>query len=173
MKTVLTIAGSDCSGGAGIQGDIKTIAAYGLYSESVITALTAQNTLGVAAVMQVPPEFLKKQLECVFEDIFPDAVKIGMIPEKAQMQVIEEILKKYKVKNIVMDTVMISTSGHHLMDPSATSYYQKRLLPLADVMTPNIPEAEWLLKRKIKTREEKVAAALDFEVQYNSAILLK
>lgn len=173
MKTVLTIAGSDCSGGAGIQADLKTIAAFGLYGESAITALTAQNTMGVADVMPVPPEFLKKQLDCIFTDIAPDAVKLGMIPGVEQMKVIRDSLITYKPDHVVMDTVLVSTSGRNLMEPDAVSFYQEQLLPLADIFTPNLPEAELLLKRKIKTREERVAAAGAFALQYHGTILLK
>lgn len=173
MKAVLTIAGSDCSGGAGIQADLKTIAAFGLYGESVITALTAQNTMGVADVMPVPPEFLQKQLDCVFTDIVPDAVKLGMIPDVEQMKVIKDCLIKYRPCHVVMDTVLVSTSGRNLMEPDAVSFYQQQLLPLADIFTPNLPEAELILKRKIKSTEERVAAAGDFALQYHRTILLK
>lgn len=173
MKAVLTIAGSDCSGGAGIQADLKTIAAFGLYGESVITALTAQNTMGVADVMPVPPQFLQKQLDCVFTDIVPDAVKLGMIPGVGQMKVIRDCLIKYRPRHVVMDTVLVSTSGKNLMEPDAVSFYQQHLLPLADIFTPNLPEAELLLKRKIKSREERVAAAGVFALQYHGTILLK
>ena len=131
MKTVLTIAGSDCSGGAGIQADLKTIAAHGLYGESAVTALTAQNTLGVAEVVPVSPDFLEKQLECIFTDIVPDAVKIGMVTGIGQMEAIKHCLLRYHAKNIVMDTVMVSTSGKNLMEPEALEYYKEELLPLA------------------------------------------
>ncbi|MCI8482991.1 MAG: bifunctional hydroxymethylpyrimidine kinase/phosphomethylpyrimidine kinase [Lachnospiraceae bacterium] len=173
MKTVLTIAGSDCSGGAGIQADLKTIAAHGLYGESVITALTAQNTLGVAEVVPVSPDFLERQLECVFTDIPPDAVKIGMIPGREQMRVIRDILKKYQAEHIVMDTVMVSTSGKTLMEPEALTYYKQELLPLAEIYTPNLPEAELLLKTTIKTKEERVAAGKEFGLQYKGSVYLK
>lgn len=173
MKTVLTIAGSDCSGGAGIQADLKTITSWGLYGESVVTALTAQNTMGVADVLPIPPEFLEKQLECVFTDIVPDAVKIGMITGIAQMQVIRECLLKYQAQHVVIDTVMVSTSGRHLMEPDAYDYYKKNILPLTEVYTPNLPEAEVLLKTTIKTRKERVAAAREFALQYKGTIFLK
>lgn len=173
MKAVLTIAGSDSSGGAGIQADLKTITVHGLYGESAITALTAQNTMGVADVMPVPPEFLEKQLECVFTDIVPNAVKIGMIPGLGQMKVLLSILRKYQPENIVMDTVMVSTSGRNLMDPQAVLFYQQHLLPLADIYTPNIPEAELLLKKSIKNRKERAEAAKEFTRQYPGAILIK
>lgn len=173
MKTVLTIAGSDCSGGAGIQADLKTIAALGLYGESVITALTAQNTMGVADILPISPDFLKKQLECVFTDIVPDAVKVGMITGVEQMQVIRDCLVKYQAHHVVMDTVMVSTSGKYLMQPEALAYYQRELLPIAEIYTPNLPEAELLLKTTIKTREERVAAAREFALQYRGIIYLK
>lgn len=173
MKTVLTIAGSDCSGGAGIQADLKTIAAHGLYGESVITALTAQNTMGVVEVVPVSPDFLEKQLECVFNDIVPDAVKIGMIPDTGQMEVIRNCLLRHEAGPVVMDTVMVSTSGKKLMEPEALSYYKEELLPLADLYTPNLPEAELLLKTTIKTREERVAAVREFALQYKGIVYLK
>lgn len=173
MKTVLTIAGSDCSGGAGIQADLKTIAAYGLYGESVITALTAQNTMGVAEIFPISPIFLEKQLECVFTDIVPDAVKIGMIAGIEQMEVIKRCLEKYKAKHVVMDTVLSSTSGRHFMELEALNYYKKELLPLAEIYTPNIPEAEILLKTTIKTKEERVAAVREFALQYKGIVYLK
>ncbi len=173
MKTVLTIAGSDCSGGAGIQADLKTIAAHGLYGESVITALTAQNTMGVAEIVPVSPDFLEKQLECVFTDIVPDAVKLGMIPGISQMKVIKKSLERWQARHVVMDTVMISTSGRNLMEPKALSYFQKELLPLAEIYTPNLPEAGAMLKTTIKTREERVAAAREFALQYKGALYLK
>ncbi len=173
MKAVLTIAGSDCSGGAGIQADLKTIAAHGLYGESVITALTAQNTIGVAEILPVPPDFLEKQLECVFTDIIPDAVKIGMVTGTQQMEVIKNCLLRHHPSHVVMDTVMVSTSGKHLMEPEAISYYQEELLPLADFFTPNLPETEMLLKRTIKTKEERVAAAREFALQYKGIVYIK
>ncbi len=173
MRTALTIAGSDCSGGAGIQADLKTIAAHGLYGESVITALTAQNTFGVAEVFPVPLDFLEKQLACVFEDIAPDAVKIGMIPGAGQMEVVKRCLEKYHARHIVIDTVMVSTSGRALMDPEALGYFKEELLPLAEVFTPNLPEAELLLGRPIKEKEERVAAAGELALQYGGSVYLK
>ncbi|MEY8237042.1 bifunctional hydroxymethylpyrimidine kinase/phosphomethylpyrimidine kinase [Lachnospiraceae bacterium 66-29] len=173
MKTVLTIAGSDCSGGAGIQADLKTITAFGLYGESVITALTAQNTMGVTDILPIPPDFLKKQLESVFTDIVPDAVKLGMITGVEQMEVIRDCLIKYQAKHVVIDTVMVSTSGKNLMQPEAFDFYRQKLLPLAQLYTPNLPEAEMLLKRTIKTREERVAAVREFALQYKGMIYLK
>lgn len=173
MKAVLSIAGSDCSGGAGIQADLKTIAAHGLYGETAVTALTAQNTMGVSEVLPIAPDFLEKQLESIFTDIVPDAVKIGMIPGVEQMRVISRILKKYQARHVVIDTVMVSTSGKNLMAPEAVEYYKKELLSLAEIYTPNIPEAELLLKRTIKTREERVAAVREFALQYKGIVYLK
>ena len=173
MKTVLTIAGSDCSGGAGIQADLKTITAFGLYGESVITALTAQNTMGVTDILPIPPDFLKKQLQSVFTDIVPDAVKLGMITGVEQMEVIRDCLVKYQAKHIVMDTVMVSTSSKNLMQPEAVDFYRQELLPLAQLYTPNLPEAEMLLKRTIKTKEERVAAVREFALQYKGMVYLK
>lgn len=173
MKTVLTIAGSDCSGGAGIQADLKTIASLGLYGESAVTALTAQNTMGVTDLLPVSPDFLQEQLECVFTDIVPDAVKIGMITGIGQMRAIRDCLVKYKARHVVVDTVMVSTSGRQLMEPGALAYYQKEILPLAEIYTPNLPEAELLLKTTIKTREERVAAVREFALQYKGIVFLK
>ncbi len=151
MKTVLTIAGSDSSGGAGIQADIKTIMANGCYAMSAVTALTAQNTMGVTGIEETTPEFLKMQLEAVFTDIFPDAVKIGMVSSEALIRVIAETLTKYDAKHIVVDTVMVSTSGHRLIDETAIGALKKYLLPLAEVITPNIPETEVLSDRKVES----------------------
>ena len=173
MKAVLTIAGSDCSGGAGIQADLKTITSLGLYGETVITALTAQNTMGVADICPVSPDLLRKQLESVFTDIVPDAVKVGMVTGVAQMQVIRDCLVKYRASQVVMDTVMVSTSGRYLMEPEAVGYYRENLLPLATICTPNLPEAELLLKTTIKTKEERVAAAREFALQYKGIVYLK
>lgn len=173
MRTVLTIAGSDCSGGAGIQADLKTITVHGLYGESVITALTAQNTMGVSDVMPVPPIFLEKQLESVFSDIVPDAVKVGMICNAEQIEVIVSCLKKYRPKHIVIDTVMVSTSGRNLMEPEAITTYREKLLPYGEIYTPNIPETELLTGQKIKTKEERLIAAKLLSEQYPGAVLIK
>lgn len=173
MRTVLTIAGSDCSGGAGIQADLKTTTALGLYGESAITALTAQNTMGVAEIVPVSPVFLKKQLECIFTDIVPDAVKVGMVPGAEQMQVIRDCLVKYQAKHVVIDTVMVSTSGRHLMEPEARQFYCRNLLPLAELYTPNLPEAEMLLQRTCKSKEERVAAVRELALQYKGTVYLK
>ena len=159
MKTALTIAGSDCSGGAGIQADIKTMTMNGVYAMSVITALTAQNTMGVTGIMEVSPEFLRKQLDAVFTDIFPNAVKIGMVSSPALIEIIAERLTFYKAKNIVVDPVMVATSGAKLITDDAIDILVKKLMPLATVVTPNIPEGEILSGMKITSRDDMEKAA--------------
>ncbi len=159
MHTALTIAGSDCSGGAGIQADIKTMTMNGVYAMSVITALTAQNTTGVTGIMEVSPDFLKMQIDAVFTDIFPDAVKIGMVSSPALIEVIAERLTFYKAKNIVVDPVMVATSGAKLITDDAIDVLIKKLMPLATVITPNIPEGEILSGMKITCREDMEKAA--------------
>ena len=144
MKTALTIAGSDSSGGAGIQADIKTMMANGVYAMSVITALTAQNTTGVTAILNVTPEFLAQELDAVFTDIYPDAVKIGMVSESELIRTIAARLKQYGAKNIVVDPVMVATSGAKLICDEAVDIRRTELFPLASVLTPNIPEQEVL-----------------------------
>lgn len=173
MKTVLTIAGSDCSGGAGIQADIKTICMNGGYAMSVITALTAQNTTGVSAIYEVTPEFLEAQLTAVFEDIFPDAVKIGMVSDEKLIKVIADCLQKYKPRNIVLDPVMVATSGAKLIKDKAITTLTKYLMPLATVITPNIPEAEILSDMKIESKEDMEKAAKIVSEKYSCAVLLK
>lgn len=173
MKTVLTIAGSDCSGGAGVQADIKTITAHKLYAMSAITALTAQNTTGVYGIMDVTEEFLEKELVCIFDDIFPDAVKIGMVSAARLIKVIAAQLKKYKAKNIVVDPVMISTSGSRLLAKEAEQYLIEHLLPLATVITPNIPEAEVLSGIKIENTEHMIRAAEIISKKCNVTVLVK
>ena len=173
MKKVLTIAGSDCSGGAGIQADIKTMTVNGVYAMSVITALTAQNTTGVFDVLEVSGEFLKKQLDAVFEDIFPDAVKIGMLASTELIEVISERLKYYGVKNIVVDPVMVATSGSKLMKTEALSSLTKKLLPIADLVTPNIPEGEVLSGISIKNKEDMLKASKIIGDLYDCSVLLK
>lgn len=173
MKKVLTIAGSDCSGGAGIQADLKTISAFGIYGMSVITALTAQNTLGVNGVCTTDKEFTRLQIRSVFEDIFPDAVKIGMLSDSGNIQVIKEELERFKAKNIVLDTVMVSTSGHPLMDKDAKEVLIKELLPVADIITPNTAEAEALSRVAINEREDMVKAAKVISGMTDAAVLIK
>ncbi len=172
-KPVLTIAGSDSSGGAGIQADIKTMLANGVYAMSAVTALTAQNTLGVDGIMDATPEILEKQLVCIFSDIFPEAVKIGMVSDKVLIHVIADHLKKYKAKNIVVDPVMVSTSGARLLKEDAVRALREELLPLALLITPNIPEAEILSGERIRGREEMERIAKLLGERYRTAVLLK
>ena len=173
MKAVLTIAGSDCSGGAGIQADLKTMLANGVYGMSAITALTAQNTTGVSAIMNVTPEFLGQQLDSIFTDIFPDAVKIGMVSDKELIRMIAVKLRQYKPKNIVIDPVMVATSGARLIAEDAVAVLKQELFPLADVLTPNIPEAEVLLGSSIETAEDMEKAAEEISRKYACAVLCK
>ncbi|WP_434311269.1 bifunctional hydroxymethylpyrimidine kinase/phosphomethylpyrimidine kinase [Hominifimenecus sp. rT4P-3] len=173
MKKVLTIAGSDCSGGAGIQADLKTMAAHGMYGMSVITALTAQNTTGVYGIQEATPEFVAQQLDCIFSDIVPDAVKIGMVSNTALIHVIADKLEQYQAKNIVVDPVMVSTSGSRLLAEDAANCLIHRFLPLATVITPNIPEAEVLAARKIQTPEDMAEAAEQIGRNTGSAVLVK
>lgn len=173
MPKALTIAGSDSSGGAGIQADIKTMTANGVYAASVITALTAQNTTGVRDILNSTAEFLENQLDCVFEDIFPDAVKIGMVSSSELIEVIARKLKEHKAKNIVVDPVMVATSGARLLEEQAEDTLVKKLIPLATLVTPNIPEAEILSNMSIKTEEDMITAAKQIGDNYNAAVLLK
>ncbi len=173
MKTALTIAGSDSCGGAGIQADLKTMTMNGVYGMSAITALTAQNTTGVTAIAEVTPEFLKQQLAAVFEDIVPNAVKIGMVSSPELIRVIAECLRQYQATNIVVDPVMVATSGASLIQTEAIAVLVNELLPLATLVTPNIPEAEALTGRTIQTPEDMIAAAKQIETAYGCAVLLK
>lgn len=172
-KAVLTIAGSDCSGGAGIQADLKTMTMNGVYAMSVITALTAQNTLGVTGILDVGVDFLKKQLDAVFTDIYPEAVKIGMLSSKDLILTISSSLKEYKAKNIVVDPVMVSTSGSKLIADEAIETMCEELFPLATVITSNIPEAEILSGMKIKSSEDMIEAAKKINERYGCAVLCK
>ena len=173
MKTALTIAGSDSSGGAGIQADIKAMTMLGVYAMSAITALTAQNTTGVTAVLEVPPKFLKQQLDAVFEDIPPDAVKIGMVSSAELIKTISERLQFYGAKNIVVDPVMVATSGAKLIDDNAVATLKKYLFPLATLITPNIPEAEKLSDIKINSAADMEKAAKIIFESYGCAVLCK
>lgn len=173
MKTALTIAGSDCSGGAGIQADIKTMTLNGVYAMSAICALTAQNTTGVSGISAVEPSFLRQQIDAVFTDIFPDAVKIGMVSSSGLIDVIAERLKYYKAKNIVVDPVMVATSGAKLIDDDALSALTRQLFPIAAVVTPNIPEAQILAKISIRTKHDMERAAQLIYEAYGCAVLLK
>lgn len=172
MKTVLTIAGSDCSGGAGIQADLKTVAALGLYGMSVITALTAQNTTGVYGIMDASPEFVEQQLDCVFEDIPPDAVKIGMVSSPDIIHAIARKLRQYNPKAIVTDPVMVSTSGSRLLRPEAEQALVEELFPGA-VVTPNLFEAQVLAEMEIRTKEDMLTAAQKIMQTGCKAVLLK
>lgn len=173
MKKVLTIAGSDCSGGAGIQADLKTITIHKTYAMSVITALTAQNTLGVQGVLDVTPEFVGAQLDSIYNDIIPDSVKIGMVSNKDIIKTISEKLTQYKAKNIVLDPVMISTSGSKLLNDDAIDMLINTLMPLADIITPNIPEGECLCGFAIKNKEDMLEAAKKISTFFKGTILLK
>ena len=173
MNTALTIAGSDSSGGAGIQADIKTMTANGVYAMSAITALTAQNTTGVTGIMEVTPEFLSLQLEAIFTDIYPDAVKTGMVSSGELIKTISSTLKKYNAKNIVVDPVMVATSGAKLISDEAIEILKAELLPIATVITPNIPEAEVLSGMTIKNEEDMIKAAKAIYEKFNCNVLLK
>ena len=173
MKTALTIAGSDSGGGAGIQADIKTMTAHGVYAMSAITALTAQNTMGIEQISGESPDFLKAQLDCIFTDIDPDAVKVGMVSDASLIRVIAAALKKYQAKNIVLDPVMASTSGSSLMKEDALQVFSEELMPLATVITPNIPEAQILSGLEIQCESDMEKAAGQMGRQYGCSILLK
>lgn len=173
MNTVLTIAGSDCSGGAGIQADLKTMSAHNVYGMSAITALTAQNTTGVYGVLDAGAQFVAQQLDCIFTDIVPDAVKIGMVSSREIIDVIVSKLTQYGAKNIVVDPVMVSTSGDKLMHDNAMQAIVTKLLPIATIITPNIPEAEAICNMKITNPVDMLQAAQRISTQISGAILLK
>lgn len=173
MKTVLTIAGSDSSGGAGIQADIKTMIMNGVYAMSAITALTAQNTTGVYGIQEASPEFIDSQLDCIFTDIFPDAVKIGMLSSSEIMRHVAARLRQYQARHIVLDPVMVSTSGHRLMNADAEETLQKELFPLAELITPNIPEAEALTGMRITDATSMEKAAQTLYEKFHVSVLLK
>ena len=173
MKTALTIAGSDCSGGAGVQADLKTMTMNGVYAMSVITALTAQNTTGVRAIQESTPDFLKQQIDAVFEDIYPDAVKIGMVASGELVRVIVDRLRYYNAKNVVIDPVMVATSGSALMKNGAVQTLVEKLLPISTLVTPNIPEAQVLYGLNIKNKEDMMNAAKQIGDNYHCAVLLK
>ena len=173
MRTALTIAGSDSSGGAGIQADIKAMTMNGVFAMSAITALTAQNTLGVTDILEATPEFLTEELDAVFTDIFPDAVKIGMVSSAPLIEVIAERLSFYKARHIVVDPVMVATSGSALLRDDAVGALESRLLPLAEVVTPNIPEAEILSGMEIRSPEDMEKAARAISERFGCAVLCK
>lgn len=173
MRTALSIAGSDSCGGAGIQADIKTMTMNGVYAMSAVTALTAQNTTGVRGIQESSPEFLKEQIDAVFEDIFPDAVKIGMVSSAELIKVIADRLRHYKARKIVVDPVMVSTSGSKLMKTDAVSTLTHELLPLATLVTPNIFEAEILSEMSVSDKDDMITAAKRISKTYGCAVLLK
>ncbi len=173
MKTALSIAGTDPSGGAGIQADLKTMTMNGVFAMSAVTALVAQNTTGVRSIVEVAPDFLAQQIDAVFEDIPPDAVKVGMVASRGLIETIAERLGSYGAGNIVVDPVMVATSGDRLIDPEAVDALKRRLLPLAAVATPNIPEAEILSGMAIRDREDIEAAAKRIGDEFGCAVLLK
>lgn len=173
MHTALTIAGSDSSGGAGVQADLKTMLANGVFGESVITALTAQNTMGVDAVMNVPADFIEAQMKAVFTDIFPDAVKIGMTSSVDTIEAIAAGLVKYKAKNIVLDPVMVATSGSRLLEENAANTLMDKLFPLADIITPNIPELEVISGRQIESTDDIIEASKAVYDKYGCPVLSK
>lgn len=173
LKTALTIAGSDCSGGAGIQADLKTMIMNGVYGMSAVTALTAQNTTGVRAIQEVTPDFLEKQLDAIFEDIYPDAVKIGMVSSGELIRVIADRLRYHHANNVVVDPVMVATSGSALIKNDAVQTLIKELLPIAVLVTPNIPEAEVLSGMAVETKEDMLIAAKKIGDANHCAVLLK
>lgn len=173
MRTALSIAGSDSSGGAGIQADIKTMTANGVYAMSAITALTAQNTTGVTSIMEATPQFLAEELDCIFTDIYPDAIKTGMVASTDLIEVIADKLTAYEAKNIVVDPVMVATSGARLISEDAISTLKSKLLPLAKVITPNIPEAEVLSEMQIKSEADMEKAAEIICDRLGCSVLLK
>ena len=173
MKTALTIAGTDPSGGAGIQADIKTMTANGVFALTAVTALVAQNTTGVKSIQESAPDFLAEQLDCVFTDIFPDAVKTGMVASVPLIEVIADKLTEYGARNVVVDPVMVATSGDRLISEDALETLKRRLLPLAAVLTPNVPEAEILSGVKIETPEDMAHAARLIGETYGCAVLCK
>ena len=173
MKSVLTIAGSDSIGGAGIQADIKSITCNGCYAMTAITAMTAQNTLGVKSIQESSPEFLEDQIDAIFADIVPDAVKIGMVSNRKLIEIISRKLKEYGAKNIVLDPVMVATSGAKLISEDAIEILKENLIPLATLITPNIPESEILSGMKIETEEQMVYAAKHISEKFKTAVLVK
>lgn len=173
MRTVLSIAGSDSSGGAGIQADIKTMTMNGVYAMTAITVLTAQNTTGVTGILNVTPNFLAKEMDAIFTDIRPDAIKIGMVSDEALIKVIAQKLKEYKAQHIVLDPVMVATSGATLIRDDAINVLISELIPLAEVITPNISEAEQLAGMIISSAEDMVEGAKKIADRYSCAVLLK
>ena len=172
-KRVLTIAGSDSGGGAGIQADIKAISAMGCYAASAITAVTVQNTIGVQAVHPVPLDILEGQIDAVLSDIGADAVKIGMLHSAEVVDLVVRMIEKYRIHNLVLDPVMVSTSGHRLIEESAIEVIKEKLMPLVKVLTPNVPEAEILIGRKISGEEDFPEVAKELAEKYGISVFLK
>ena len=173
MKIALTIAGSDCSGGAGIQADLKTFLSNGVFGMSAITAMTAQNISGVRSVMNSTAQFLCDQLDAIFEEFFPDAIKIGMVSSAQLIEVIAAKLKFYGAKNIVVDPVMIATSGARLIDEDAVKTLEEKIFPLAKILTPNLPELEKISDEKISSPQDMENAAKKIFARYGCAVLAK
>lgn len=173
MNTMLTIAGSDSIGGAGIQADLKTALACGVYSMSVITSVTAQNTVGVQGIFDLPSEYVSKQLDSVLTDILPDAVKVGMVSTSETIETIADRLQYYHANQVVCDTVMVSTSGRKLLCDNAVDSLKNILMPLATIVTPNIPEAEVLSGTKITSKDGMVTSAKKIAQYYHGSILIK
>ena len=170
---VLTIAGSDSGGGAGIQADIKAISAMGCYAASAITAVTVQNTIGVQAVHPIPLDILEGQIDAVLSDIGADAVKIGMLHSAEVVDLVARMIEKYEIRNLVLDPVMVSTSGHRLIEETAIDVIREKLMPLARVLTPNVPEAEILIGRKISSEEDFPEVAKELADKYGISVFLK
>ena len=173
MKTCLTIAGSDSIGGAGIQADIKTMTALGVYGMTAIAALTAQNTTGVKSIIEVTKEFLGEQLDMIINDIFPDAVKTGCISSPILIKEVVDKIKQYKLKNIVVDPVIYSKSGVKLIKDEAVVIMKKELLPLSDLITPNILELEIISDTKIKGIDDMISASKKIFEEFGCAVLCK
>lgn len=173
MKKVLTVAGSDCSGGAGVQADLKTFASHGVYGMSVIVSVVAENTCRVIDIQDITPDMIKKQMDAVFEDITPDAVKVGMLSGRECMEAVAEKLDNYKPENVVIDPVMIAKGGHALMKEDALEFFIKRLIPLAGMLTPNIPEAEAITGMEITTSEDMKKAAVSIYRMGAGSVLIK
>ena len=173
MKTVLSIAGTDPTGGAGIQADLKTIEAHGLFGMAAITVVIAQNTTGVYAMQPVSPELVAKQIDCVFDDIRPDAVKLGILYDADIICAVADRLRAHHAKNIVLDPVLISSSGHDLSQPDALPAVLEHILPLCTLVTPNLHEAAAICGRLIRTKEEMEQAAQEIAARTRGGVLVK
>ncbi|MCR5778284.1 MAG: bifunctional hydroxymethylpyrimidine kinase/phosphomethylpyrimidine kinase [Lachnospiraceae bacterium] len=173
MKKVLTIAGSDSSGGAGIQADLKTMCAHGVYGMSVITAVTAQNTTGISGILNTGAEMIRLQMQAVFDDITPDAVKIGMLPDKDSIELVADVLEKYEARNVVLDPVLVSTTGTKLSKDSNAECMKDKIFGLCTLITPNIPEAEVLMGERIDDKYQIYRALEKLNKSYGTAVLIK